>query len=458
MHFLITTLAEYQTGFWRNVALALRAKGHEASFLSFDDRSTAMLKAAGLTVHTLNDAVRHGPLPSDAAALDRIIASYGIDDLNYWLTHERFAFGLRDGVAMRAKLVAALQCADHAISDIHTRTGTLPVVVQELGGFLSVIGTHFAALHHGATHWFVEPSFFRGQLFFLEDSFAAKQPIVSVIPAQTDPAMDAYIEQTVSSGAIVIPAKDRHQYTTARRKIVNWRNARRLIEKLVDKHVHGKTQEFGHIGSHVRTHAAMLHNSWKLRRSYTPLAEANRFLYFPLHVPGDMALTLRSPQYLDQLTLIDYICRIAPADLRVAIKEHPAMVGALDADRLRALTRRYDNLIILPPTTNNYQVLRAAAAIVSINSKSGAEAGLIGKPVVVLGDAFYRRAPFAISVDKLTDLPAVLRNLTRAPQAPMPDFRPFFAAVWKQSLPGELYVDTPDNTATFAASLVTACH
>jgi Capsule polysaccharide biosynthesis protein len=171
-----------------------------------------------------------------------------------------------------------------------------------------------------------------------------------------------------------------------------------------------------------------------------------------------MALTLRSPHLLDQLALIDFLCRSVPSTHRVAIKEHPAMVGAVDSRRLIDLTRRYDNLSILPPSTNNYKVLKSADAIVSVNSKSGAEAGLVGKPVLVLGDAFYREAPFATPVDRIQDLPGRLSD-AMSPDRARPsdiDVRRYFADVWDLTYPGELYVSSPDNVETFTRSLLSA--
>ena len=41
---IISTLAEYQTYFWLAVAKILRSNGYEIAFLSFDDRSTEILK------------------------------------------------------------------------------------------------------------------------------------------------------------------------------------------------------------------------------------------------------------------------------------------------------------------------------------------------------------------------------------------------------------------------------
>jgi hypothetical protein len=171
-----------------------------------------------------------------------------------------------------------------------------------------------------------------------------------------------------------------------------------------------------------------------------------------------MALTLRSPQYLDQLALIDYLVRTVPATHKVVIKEHPAMIGALDARRLKAMLACYDNLLLLPPSTNNYEVLRLADTVVSVNSKSGAEAALLGKPVLVLGDAFYAGSPLVKQVKTVTELPGMLAA-TLAEPGPEPDrdlTARYFQTVWRHSLPGELYVPEQGNVAFFVRSLIAA--
>lgn len=450
---LITTLAEYQTVFWAAVGHELRNQGHNPGFISFDDRSTELLRAQGFDTWDATEQERTPDVSDEAfaAALEK----YGMDRVNYWFAHERVTFAIRDSGELRRKLLAWLAVADRACVDLLKR-GRPVAMVQELGGFLSVIASFFAARRQGIDNWFIEPAFFRGRMFFLRNSFAAPT-IPAALPDAASSAVRDYLEQTLASGAIVVPLKDRHQYTTAFRKIVNLKNARRLVQKLVDKHVHGKRQEFGYIGRYVTVHARMLLNSWRLRRHYTELSQLGRFVYYPLHVPGDMALTLRSPQFLDQLALIDYLARSLPHTHRIAIKEHPAMIGALDAGRILELLRRHDNLALLPPGTNNYEVLRAAEAVVSVNSKSGAEAALLGKPVLVLGDAFYRDSPLVTPVEKLTDVPGLMVDaLGRQGKADQLVVDCYFEAVWRQCLPGELYVVAPANVRTFTESLVLA--
>lgn len=443
MRLLITTLAEYQTVFWQDVGLELRRTGHDPAFISFDDRSTEMLNDAGFRVYTADRSA------VSSAEAEAILERFGVTDLNHWLSHERFAFNATDSDVLTRRLASYLLASDAALA----AEGDT-VMVQELGGFLSVIAGFFASHSRNVPNWFLEPSFFRGNLFFLCNSFSAV--VVDEARPAIDEKLDAYLASTLASGAIVIPQKDRHQYTSARRKIVNWRNARRLVSKLIDKHILGKSQEFGHIGSHVATHARMLMNSRRLQSYYTPLNDAEPFVYYPLHVPGDMALTLRSPTYLDQTALVDYLCRSVPRTHRVAIKEHPAMVGAFDAGALIKLKKRYDHLVILPPTENNYAVMRAADLIVTVNSKSGAEAGLLGKPVIVLGDAFYRKAPFSYPIDRLQDLPSTIKKVLSAAPLDPGAARTFFARAWSLSYPGELYVATPENVEVFTQSMLKA--
>jgi capsular polysaccharide biosynthesis protein len=264
-----------------------------------------------------------------------------------------------------------------------------------------------------------------------------------------------YLDDTLNKRAIVIPQKDRHQYSAAFNKIANARNARRLAEKLWDQFVLSKHQEFGHNLRHARTHAAMAIGATQLKKLYRPLPEAP-FVYYPFHVPADMALTLRSPEYLDQVATIDFLLRTIPDTHVLVAKEHPAQIGAIPAGRLFELARRFDNFILLPPQTNNYAVLGRADAVVSVNSKSGAEAVLLGKPVVVMGDAFYRSCPLVFAAERLKDVPQRLGEALTSRGFDPAMAAPYFETAWRQSFPGELYIDNPQQLDTFAASLLAA--
>ena len=448
---LISTLARYQTVFWIPVAQALRRLGHEPAFLTFDDPSDGLIRRAGLTSFNAFTLGSKGT-PAGAPALERELEERLGWTLPLAVSHERITFGLHDTPALGEKLARHRAAAAAALGELR---GAGPLtVVQELGGFLSVIGTFLAARAAGRDNLFLEPAFFRGRFFATRNTFAAPR----VGRAGRQEAVDAdavkHMEAAHAARAIVIPTKDRHHYTAATRKVVNLKNIRRLAGKLYEKYGQRQRHEFGYVGAYVASHARMVRNSVLLRRSYTPLRHGQPFVYYPLHVPADAALTLRAPHYLDQLSLVDYLARIVPASHRLVIKEHPAQVGALDARRLRDLLARHDNLSLLPPTVNNYDALAGCDLVVSINSKSGAEALVLGKPVLVLGDAFYADSGLVTPVGNAAELPQALRAALNNPAAPAKDdVERFFSRVWRATQPGELYVADEDNAGTFARSI-----
>jgi hypothetical protein len=451
---LITTLAEYQTRFWIPVAQRLRDAGRDVQLLAFDDRSAEMAKAEGIAVINMYRSGLEGPSPiEDENAFTARVASYGLDGTNFLFSHERVTFGIHNTAALRRRFMIYSNAMETMLDQLAAR-GQRAVAVQELGGFLSVIACYYAAKKRGIRNWFIEPSFFRGRLYYTPDSFAA--PDTMATPA--DPVsveVRGYLDDTLRQRAIVIPQKDRHQYSAAFNKVANARNARRLAEKLWDQFALGKHQEFGHNLRHARVHAAMAVGATRLKKLYRPMPETP-FVYYPLHVPADMALTLRSPEYLDQVATIDFLLRTIPDSHRLVVKEHPAQIGAIPAGRLFELARRFDNFVLLPPQTNNYAVLGRADAIVSVNSKSGAEAVLLGKPVVVMGDAFYRSCPLVFAVDRLSDVPQRLREALRAQSFDPAKAAPYFETAWRKSFPGELYIENPQQLDTFTASLLSA--
>ena len=453
--FVFSTLAIYQSEFWIAVSKRLAGLGHDVAIIAFDDRSAEMVE--GERIECFNAAgawrVTKRRDKPNAEALEETFRRYGIQDASGLLTHERAAFEIDDETTIAHRLSVYLDAVDYAL-EILSKTGKRLLLVQETGGFVSVLAGYWAARARGLDTWFIEPSFFRGRLFFIRNSLAA--PAIHG-PGARSPSQElqTYIETTTANQAIVIPQKDRHQYRPAVAKVLNSRNVGRLIAKLADKHLLGKHQEFGHIGQHVRRHLTMLTTSRRLAKFYSALADLDRFIYYPLQVPADMALTIRSPEYLDQLSLIGYLAETVPEGCTLAIKEHPAQIGSVDFSRLRTLLKRHANLFLLPPTTNNYAVVKAADLVISVNSKSGAEALLIGTPVLVLGDAFYRYSGLAQPIDHLTDLPNAVESCLAAPDPPDKEaVCRYFQAVWDKSEPGELYGLDERNIQTFVSSLL----
>jgi len=447
---VLTTLAEYQTPFWISVARDLERADISSVVCSFDSRSSDLLAKAGIVYYDIpslcsDDLQGKGSLDAEAL-FDR----FGLTDIPLLRSHEKLAFGIEDDALLDRKLAAYLRALEHVMADVNSKANSV-TVIQELGGFLSVLACYLVAKNAGIDHYFLEPSFFKGRFFALKNQISAPKIRNNACVVASE-EVRTYISDAISKQVIVIPEKDRHHYSAALKKVSSFKNLKRFLMKIIDQYVFGRHQEFGHNFRYAFSHLKMAANYMRMRRAYKDVPRDRPFLYFPFHVPNDVALTLRSPQYVDQLAILDFMLRVMPRGVSLAVKEHPAMVGALDAGRLKSMARRYSNLVILRPSINNFEVLRAADGVLSINSKSGAEAAMLAKPVIVLGDAFYTHCRFVKHVSCLSDLKSAIAEM--APSEASPDeIADYFQAVYDATFVGEIYVDRAENVKAVGSAI-----
>lgn len=438
------SLAQNQSRFFEMVGRGMAQAGYGIVHVCFHEGAVRELREHGCEAFN--------PYEYQVTPTEHVnFGDYGIPNPALLLGHEKAAYELSDTKALELKFKGHLAAMDAILRSLLARGGRW-CVVQELGGFTSVLAAYFAARRLGLDNWFIEPSFFRGRLFFTPNTFSA--PVVATLGVSASDEVRATLEHVLKNQSVVVPAKDRLHYRGASKKLLDFNNYRRLFEKVLSKYVRGEREEFEHIGGHVARHLRMFINSRKNSRYYSGEAGGQPFIYYPLHVPADFALTIRSPEYLDQYSLIDYLCRIAPLGYRVVIKEHPALVGAVHPHRIRELFDRHDNLTMLLPGVNNHRILATAAAVVTVNSKSGGEALLHGKPVIVLGNAFYDTCPLVYRIRALADLQVALAQaLGSVAKYDLDHVLPFFQSVWDASHPGELYDGSDKNVMTFSRSL-----
>jgi hypothetical protein len=443
---IISTLAEYQTKFWIKVAKNLKDKGNNIIFLSFDDRSSSLLIDANFEQFNVPSLAKKSK--SSSARKYKIFNKL---DINKWTLHEKITFNIRNSDLLNKKLMSYLNCIDDLIKEIKSHNSNL-IMLQELGGFTSVIGAYFASLENDVDNYFIEPSFFKGRLFFTKNSFDAPD-IGSHVSESISLNVDEYLKKVLKNHEIVIPKKDRHQYAPSLSKILNVNKFKRLIGKLSDKYLFSKHQEFSYINQYVKIHIIAAINSFLLRKSYTNLSSMDKFIYFPLHVPGDAALTIRSTEYLDQITLIEYLSSRIPSEYKLAIKEHPAQIGATNRIRLKKALKQFDNIVLISPEINNYEVISKAKFLITINSKSGAEALLLNKHVIVLGDAFYKDSPLVHKVEKINEVEKAITLALNAEDYTNDHIYGYFQTVWNKTYDGELYVDNSRDIETIALSI-----
>lgn len=452
-HIVFTTLAFNQTLFFVGLAKELLKHGYETSIISFHEESIKYIQDNNIAGYNIFEY--HSK--NDTRNLDEIFADlmdrYRIENPNLILSHEKVAFNIKDTDRIVKKYIHYFHALETIFEDIKSKASQPIITVQELGGFSSILSTYYLSLKQEIDNIFIEPSFFRGRVFFIKNSL--KSINISYADCKIEKELHEYLNSTLSEKKIVIPSKDQRGYKNPINKIFNVHNIKRYGQKIYSKFFLKQNEEFSHIGHHVRKHIKMLINQLLLKKYYRNIPDG-KFIYFPMHVPNDVALTIRSPEYLEQLSLIYYISRNLPLGYKLVIKEHPAMLGDIDKNKICELMDKDSNIVLLKPWINNFDVLSQADIIITINSKAGAEAILNRKKVIVLGDAFYDKSPLIQKVDCLKELfPTILKLAHDDFNDSQQEIYTYFQNIWQQSYVGDLYYGDKANYISFCHSLRT---
>lgn len=453
-YFLFTTLAANQTEFFKAIAMDLKKQGYGAGVVCFHERSMDLLNGSGVDAFNIFEIIRKQvPFETNLnQQFQALVKKYHLPDTQMLFAHEASAFNLRSQAELQRKFIGYCEGMNLILKDVQGRSQGPVVVVQELGGFSSLLSAFYVAKAAGILHLFLEPAFFKGRCFSISNSWNALP--ITEMAEKTSSDVAAYFQNTISNKKIVIPDKDRAHYLGLFAKIFRLYNFRRWVEKFADRYFLGKEEEFRYIWNYTFRHLKMFWCKFALSSQYKAQVPADPFVYFPLHVPMDVALTLRSPHCLDQYHLIDLICRSLPFGMKLLIKEHPAMVGVLDLGRMKELLKNHENLEMLNPKINNYDVLGKSQLIVTVNSKSGAEALALGQKVLVLGDAFYSRSPLVRYSTDLGKLGEMIAEELKKPVPASESIMRYFEKVWQASFQGEIYALTPPNIQSFSRNII----
>ncbi|MEZ0392923.1 MAG: hypothetical protein ACAH59_11955 [Pseudobdellovibrionaceae bacterium] len=374
--------------------------------------------------------------------------------------HENLTFGISHMQKCIEKFERYLPALDQLLAQIETDfAGREKFIAQELAGFIGPLSLFYVGMARGWTHYFTEPAFFKGRIHLLKNNLffqvAATRP-----QAESEKQVQHYLREAFQKKTVVAARKDAHHYKDMGfSKVFNQENFRKLGKKLAAKYVNRNQQELDHISNHVQRYLKMLLNRWKNQSSYVSLEslKGKKMVYFPFHVQLDFSLTIRSPQWLDQLALIEKVLLHLPKGSLLVAKEHPASIGCLAQNRLEKLLEN-PQFKLLHPLTNSYDILSQSSGVVTINSKVGAEALSQGIPTLTFGKAFYTERGFAPHFQDWAQVEALLQKWLgseASARVPNPEWILFLAQVWEQSFETELYDLTESNVASFARTLTT---
>lgn len=447
---LFAIMAVQEVVFFAPIAKRLmKEEGLRVAFLTFHEAGDDILERDGIPYFSLHKMKRlmnqktfHHMQIKDIEDILNIQAKK-------LMVHEMLTANRKDEAFLHNKVIQY-----YSIIDKIFKENSVSCVVQELGGFVAPQLLYYLSRYHNVNHIFVEPAMFPKRVVFtLNRLFADIDGYAdSVLDDGLNRDVEALVKRYMDNKIVVIPKKDRHFFQDMTlKRIFSLDNFQRLTRKLYHKYIIGREEEYNAISWYIVYHFMKLFRRKILKRYYSDSVAGEKYIYFPFHVPLDVQLTVRCPEFLNQEALVEQIAASIPDGYMLYIKEHPAAIGGHSLDEVKRLTA-LKNVRLLHPRNNSYDIIKNASCVITINSKVGFEAIMQGKPVVVLGKTFYRGKGVTVDVDNISGVADALAHAVRA--SVNKDKREgFLSKAFAWSYPGELYENSAGNVENFYQSL-----
>lgn len=198
------------------------------------------------------------------------------------------------------------------------------------------------------------------------------------------------------------------QFAIALRK--KYRPANRLTN--ADNHTPPPLKTWLHASLLIGWHKSRALEQMQRRTLDLSQAGSAPFLFYPLHSEPEIALSVYGRDHQNQIETVRRLAQSIPLNWRLVIKEHPRTVGYRKPDYYRKLLE-IPNVWFADPDTRPFFWLESASAVATVSGFVGFEALMVGKPVLVLGDASFSVLPETMvrKIGALSDVASELRDL-----------------------------------------------
>lgn len=437
-NYCIVMIAERDYEFFTNVATELQKLGAKVTLLSYHTPHKNRLHPANLNIIFFQDLIKQYEA--------RIDISGDLDAS--WVLHESITYSVNsknlEKKFQRYEQIAEAFLCEHRFD----------YVIQELGGFVAPLSLYRACLSTKTTHLFIEPTFLKGHLGFIKNDLSYK--ISSVAAENKSFDAESYISQLLIEKTRVIPQKDAHHFKEVNLiKFLNMRNLKNLVHKLLYRYFFRMEFEYKFVAVFINRAIKALINKKQLSNKYRDLnflieqAKTHQCFFFPFHVKLDFSLTVRSPENLDQLSVVNRVCELIGENDLLFVKEHPASSGAYGMKDLKTLTHP-EKVIWLRPNEQTFDIIQQCKSVFTINSKAGVEAMVMGVPVFCAGDSYYLGEGLALGIEEFSQND--LADLTPDKQSLLN----FVSNLASKSFSCELYQNDTKNITDFSDAIITA--
>ena len=137
--------------------------------------------------------------------------------------------------------------------------------------------------------------------------------------------------------------------------------------------------------------------------------DTEKFFIYPLHYHPESSTSILSPYYINEAEVIRNISLNLPAGYMLYVKEHPNAVGYNELDFYKKV-HYLPNVKLMSHTLNVRDFIVKSSGVVTLTSTLGFEALILGKPVILLGDVFYKYFPSVMIMDGWHMLPGLFQK------------------------------------------------
>jgi hypothetical protein len=137
------------------------------------------------------------------------------------------------------------------------------------------------------------------------------------------------------------------------------------------------------------------------------------YIFFPLHLEPERAMTTFSPEFFDQIYAIMTLSKELPAGKFLVVKEHLVAVPVRPKEFYRQLIEM-QNVLFADPFEMSEGFIANSRGVVAITGTAGFEAAILGKPVICFGQHnLYNFLPHVHLLKGWNDVAPVLSEVFR---------------------------------------------
>ena len=148
------------------------------------------------------------------------------------------------------------------------------------------------------------------------------------------------------------------------------------------------------------------------RKLLKEFQEKMPYVYFPLAVDMERNVLIDAPFYTNQIEIIRTVAKSLPIDFKLVIKENPGQVSR----EWRKISEYKEimeipNTIFMHPEYPSEKLIKNSSLVISLAGSTPLEAAFYQKPAIVFGDVVYSVIPSIIKVEKLEQLPGLIKKV-----------------------------------------------